>query len=76
MPVAGQGGTPAPTSLGNSPVLALRPGTALVLQVTEMTPRVQGTAPPPAQGLTLTTQGGQVNFGGTVMGSKIGRAHV
>ena len=72
MPVAGQGGTPAPTSLGNSPVLALRPGTALVLQVTEMTPRVQGTAPPPAQGLTLTTQGGQVNFGGTVMGSTIG----
>lgn len=53
-------------------MLALRPGTALVLQVTEMTPRVQGTAPPPAQGLTLTAQGGQVNFGGTVMGSTIG----
>ncbi len=70
--VGGQGGVPAPTSLGSSPVLALRPGTALVLQVTEMTPRVQGTAPPPAQGLTLTAQGGQVNFGGTVMGSTIG----
>ncbi len=44
-----------------------------MLQVTEMTPRVQGAPPsPPGQGLTLTTQGGQVNFGGTVMGSTIG----
>jgi hypothetical protein len=52
-------------------VLALRPGTALLLQVTEMTPRVPGAPPPSPQGLTLNMQGGAVSFGATVLGSTI-----
>lgn len=69
-PTGGQASTGASAPLGGAPVLALRPGTALLLQVTEMTPRVPGAATP-QQPMTLTAQGGMVSFGATVMGSTI-----
>lgn len=69
-PTGGQPASGATAPLGGAPVLALRPGTALLLQVTEMTPRVPGAAPS-QQPMTLTVQGGVVSFGATVMGSTI-----
>jgi hypothetical protein len=69
-PTAGQPASGATAPLGGAPVLALRPGTALLLQVTEMTPRVPGAAPS-QQPMTLIAQGGVVSFGATVMGSTI-----
>jgi hypothetical protein len=68
------GTTPA---LSGAPVLALRPGTALLLQVQDVQPRVAATAAgttaaPTPQSLGLTVQGGQVSFAGTVLGSTLG----
>jgi hypothetical protein len=50
-------------------VLALRPGSALVVRVTEMTPPRVGQPAPPGPGLTL--QAGQMTFIGTVLGSTL-----
>jgi len=55
--------------LAGAPVLALQPGSALVVRVTEMTPPRVGL--PAAQGPGLTLQAGQVTFTGTVLGSTL-----